>query len=71
MDLPYMRDVNKVIIDQGIEANTYFYTETPEFAEAELYMEDHMSPPSTGVVIIGWSIFALILWIGYRYIPLE
>ena len=73
MELPYVRDVNKVIQDRGIEANTYFYTETEEFDEADDYMTEALkdSPTGSGLIILGWVIFGTILWIGYRFLPLD
>jgi len=69
MNLPYARDVNKVIMDRGIDANTYFYTETPQFDDAEdkVYelMKDYPTP--LWVILIGWALFFLLIWFGFTY----
>ena len=73
MELPYMKPVNAVIQERGIEANLYDYTEVELFADAEFYMRHAMedTPKDTGYIgsiIIGAMLFFLAMWIGYKYV---
>ena len=73
MELPYMKPVNTVIQERGIEANLYDYTEVELFADAEFYMRHAMedSPKDTGYlisIISGVLLFSLAVWIGYKYV---
>jgi hypothetical protein len=73
MGLPYMKPVNDVIQERGIEANLYDYTEVELFADAEFYMQHAMedSPKDAGYIISiisGMLLFSLAVWIGYKYV---
>ena len=73
MELPYMKPVNAVILEKGIEANLYDYTEVELFADADVYMRHAMedSPKDTGYlisIISGVLLFSLAVWIGYKYV---
>jgi hypothetical protein len=73
MGLPYMKPVNDVIQERGIEANLYDYTEVELFADAEFYVRHAMedSPIDTGYIvsiISGVLLFSLAVWIGYKYV---
>ncbi len=73
MELPYMKPVNTVIQERGIEANLYDYTEVALFADAEFYMRHAMEnvPKDTGYIISiisGVLLFSLAVWIGYKYV---
>ncbi len=73
LELPYMRSVNHVIQERGIEANLYDYTEVELFADAEFYMRHAMedSPKDTSYIISilsGALLFFLAVWIGYKYV---
>ncbi len=73
LGLPYMKSVNSVIQERGIEANLYDYTEVELFADAEFYMRHAMedSPKDAGYIvsiISGALLFSLAVWIGYKYV---
>ncbi len=73
MELPYMKTVNRVIQERGIEANLYDYTEVELFADAEFYMRHALEdlPKDTGYIVSilsGVLLFALAVWIGYKYV---
>ncbi len=73
MALPYMKPVNAVIQEKGIEANLYDYTEVELFADADVYMRHAMedAPKDTGYlisIISGVLLFSLAVWIGYKYV---
>jgi hypothetical protein len=73
MGLPFMKPVNDVIQERGIEANLYDYTEVELFADAEFYMRHAIedSPKDTSYIISiisGALLFSLAVWIGYKYI---
>lgn len=73
MELPYMKPVNQIIQERGIEANLYDYTEVELFADAEFYMQHALedSPINTGYImsiISGVLLFSLAVWIGYKYV---
>ncbi len=73
MELPYMKPVNQVIQERGIEANLYDYTEVELFADAEFYMRHALedSPKDTSYIIsiiLGALFFSLAVWIGYKYV---
>jgi len=73
LELPYMKSVNHVIQERGIEANLYDYTEVELFADAEFYMRHAMedSPKDTSYmisIIAGVLLFSLAVWIGYKYV---
>ena len=73
MELPYMKPVNQVIQERGIEANLYDYTEVALFADAEFYMRHAMEnvPKDTSYIIsiiLGALFFSLAVWIGYKYV---
>ena len=73
LELPYMKPVNTVIQERGIEANLYDYTEVALFADAEFYMRHALadSPKDAGYIISiisGVLLFSLAVWIGYRYV---
>ncbi len=73
LELPYIKPVNDVIQERGIEANLYDYTEVELFADAEFFMRHALedSPKDTGYIISivsGVLLFSLAMWIGYKYI---
>ncbi len=73
LELPYMKPVNNLIQERGIEANLYDYTEVELFEDAEFYMRHALedSPKDTGYIISiisGVLLFSLAMWIGYKYI---
>ncbi len=73
LELPYLKPVNKVIQERGIEANLYDYTEVELFGEADFYMRHALedSPKDSGYItsiILGVVLFSVIVWIGYRFI---
>ena len=73
LNLPYMKAVDAVIQERGIEANLYDYTEVEMFAEADFYMRhamDGLQKESSYImsIIIGALLFGVIVWIGYRFV---
>ena len=72
-ELPVFKPVNDVIKERGIDANTYFYTETEQFDVAEDYMSEALkdNPTSMTTIIIGWVLFGAVLYIGFRYIKID
>lgn len=73
LNLPYMKAVDAVIQERGIEANLYDYTEVEMFAEADFYMRhamDGLQKESSYImsIIIGAVLFGVIAWIGYRFV---
>lgn len=73
VELPLMKPVNQVIQERGIEANLYDYTEVELFGDADFYMRHAMdgSPKDLSYfisIIVGATLFGLIIWIGYRFI---
>ncbi len=73
MGLPFMKPVDQLIQERGIEANLYDYTEVEVFADAEVYMRHAMEnvPKDTGYlisIISGVLLFSLAVWIGYTYV---
>ncbi len=73
VELPLMKPVNQVIQERGIEANLYDYTEVELFGDADFYMRHAMNgvPKDSSYfisIIVGVILFALIIWLGYKFI---
>lgn len=73
LELPYIKPINKVIQEQGIEANLYDYTEVELFDVADFEMRHALEdlPRDSGyimTVVIGIVLFSFIIWIGYKFI---
>lgn len=64
--------------EQGIDTGAYFYTETEVSYQSESYIRESLEftgATSEGelaaAVVIGASLFGLILWLGYKYVLKE
>ncbi len=60
--------------DLGIDAGAYFYTETEVSYKGEAYIRESLafSHAETGgelaaAVVIGITLFGVILWLGYKF----
>lgn len=68
----------QTVEEQGIDAGAYFYTEAEVSYQSEAYIReslDFSGATSQGelaaAVVIGASLFGLILWLGYKYVLKE
>ncbi len=74
-----VKDHFKVIRDHNINAGMYYYTEIEEAYEAEAFIQDNLEYNKTdensyllvSSIVVGSILFALIFWLGFRFIPLH
>jgi hypothetical protein len=71
------RKIVHVIEEREIDAGAYFYSENKESYEGEQYLLESLrlgAPEEVGFTLpfVGCIVLCLvILWIGYRYLPMD
>ena len=75
--IPTFRKIVQVIEERDIDAGAYFYSENKESYDGEQYLLESLrlgAPEEVGFTLPFIGSIALcfiILWIGYRYLPLD
>ena len=76
-NIPTLRKIVNVIEEREIDAGAYFYSENKESYEGEQYLLESLRlgiPEEVGFTLpfIGCIVLCgVILWIGYRYLPMD
>ena len=76
-NIPAFRKIVEVIEEREIDAGAYFYSENKESYEGERYLLESLKlgiPQDVGFTLpfVGCIILCIvILWIGYRYLPMD
>lgn len=75
--IPMVDRIFTVIEEQDINANAYFYTEIEESYQAERYIQGSLDlgvPGEAGLTLplaVGILACVGLLWLGYRYLPMD
>ena len=75
--IPTFRKIVDVIEEREIDAGAYFYTGNKESYEGEQYLLESLrlkAPEKIGFTLpfVGCIVLCIvILWIGYRYLPMD
>ena len=75
--IPTFRKIVHVIEEREIDAGAYFYSEVKESYEGEQYLLESLrlgAPEEVGFTLPfvgGIVLCVVILWIGYRYLPMD
>lgn len=76
-NIPAFRKIVDVIEEREIDAGAYFYTGNKESYEGEQYLLESLrlkAPEKIGFTLpfVGCIVLCIvILWIGYRYLPMD
>ena len=75
--IPIFKQIVQVAEDRDIDASAYFYSEINESYEGEQYLRESLklgAPEQAGVTLPSLACIALcgiILWLGYRFLPMD
>ena len=75
--IPYLNQIVAVAEQQDIDMGAYFYTEIEASYDGEQYLKGALDLGAPGeaafnpFAVAGLALCLFILWLGYRYLPLE
>jgi hypothetical protein len=75
--IPIFSQIVRVAEEREIDAGAYFYSETKESYEGEQYLLESLklgAPEEVGFTlpfVLCIVLCGVILWIGYRYLPMD
>jgi len=76
-NIPTLRQIAQVVEEREIDAGAYFYSENKESYEGEQYLIESLklgAPEEVGFTlpfVLCILLCGFILWIGYRFLPMD